>query len=226
MPNSAAFLAKVAEKPKWMTAQEKAKTFAGPGGWYMKNGNPAAAPELIETIPGLSSMIDYDSAGVLTAAATVMTISDFSFARRSRRGFNLIVSFQEQIKNTSGSPLDFQLNFDPGSIVLDSNGAADGNWNPLTPALASVADDETFGRLVFQLPLLTEAPSQMMIKLSGPTPPITFPVVPPQPWDPATYGGTEFFVDTEGNVMLTLNQDLLITDPASGATGAELTIVG
>ena len=218
MPNSATFLAKVAEKPKWMTAQEKAKTFAGPGGWYMKNGNPAAAPELIETIPGLSSVIDFDSAGVLLASAAEMIVSDFSFARRSRRGgFNLVIGLQEQLKNNSGGGLDFQLSFDPASSVLDTAGNPDANWTG-APVVASVADGETFGRLVFQLPLLTGSPSQMMIKLlTVPNPPLEI-IGQAQPWN-------ALLADAEGNYITTLTQTLLITDPGNGTTGAELIIV-
>lgn len=217
MPNSAAFLAKVAEKPKWMTAQEKAKTFAGPGGWYMKNGNPAAAPELIETIPGLSSIIDFDSAGAPLANVVEMIVADFSFTRRSRRGFNLVVGLQEQLTNTSGGGLDFQLSFDPASSVLDASGNPDANWTG-APVVASVADGETFGRLVFQLPLLTEPPSQMMVKLlTTPNPPLEI-LGQPQPW-------TGLLADAEGNDITTLTQTLLITDPGSGTTGAELIIV-
>ena len=47
MAYSQAFLDKVAKKPEYLTEREKAKVFAGPGGWYMKNGNPDAAPELL-----------------------------------------------------------------------------------------------------------------------------------------------------------------------------------
>ena len=206
MPNSATFLAKVAEKPKWMSAQEQAKTFAGPGGWYMKNGNPAAAPELIETIPGLSNIIDFDSAGNLVADVGTIKTKPATLVRRSRRGFNVVIGLEEQFKNDKVNNVQFVLALASGAATT-----TDGNPMPnFSPGGGSIvyelAAGDTTGRLLFQLPLLDEAPATLTLTFPAPAMLVVEATVGPiGVQTPTAITGLTGFVDSENRALDTLD---------------------
>ena len=115
MAYSADFLAKIAEKPDWLTPSEKARTFATLRGWEYRpaqfTGERYAnhQTELLVAIPGLSKILDLDTAGVTQAAAFVINKTDVGFTRRSRRRYSLNVAFQEAIYLGVGIDVNFRL---------------------------------------------------------------------------------------------------------------------
>jgi len=201
MAYSQAFLDKVALKPEYLTEREKAKVFAGPGGWYMKNGNPDAAPELLMTVPGLSQIIDVGTDGTtLLANATEMRAINVGSSRRTRRNFSIYVGLAEEL--TAIAPLLFTLNI-ASATVTNSDGAPDANYSGANLTTV-VASGEKVGRIRFDFPTLANTAATFNVDLITP--------------NALTVNTVNKLQDTEGNVMLTSDSALI--------DGQTVTVVG
>ena len=88
MAYTANFLTEIAKKPKHLSPNEKARVFAGKGGWYLKDLSTGNAPELIVTIPGLSDILDRGTDGSQLADSVKKQLmvqpTDVGFNRRSQ----------------------------------------------------------------------------------------------------------------------------------------------
>lgn len=201
MAYSQAFLDKVTKKPEYLTEREKAKVFAGPGGWYMKNGNPDAAPELLMTVPGLSQIIDVGTDGTtLLANATEMRAINVGSSRRTRRNFSIYVGLAEEL--TATAPLLFTLNI-ASATVTNSDGVADANYSGANLTTV-VASGEKIGRIRFDFPTLANTATTFDVDLITP--------------NAFTVNTVNQLRDTEGNAMLTSNSALI--------DGQTVTVVG
>ena len=192
MAYSQAFLDKVSKKPEYLTEREKAKVFAGPGGWYTKNGNPNAAPELLFTIPGLSQIIDVGTDGTtLLANATEMRAVNIGSSRRSRKNFSINVGLAEEL--TATASLLFTLNI-ASATVQNSDGVADANYSGVN--LTTVVNAGTkLGRVRFDFPTLANTAATFSVDLVTP--------------NSFTVNTIAKLTDSEGNIMATANSALI-----------------
>lgn len=192
MAYSQAFLDKVSKKPEYLTEREKAKVFAGPGGWYTKNGNPIAAPELLVTIPGLSQIIDVGTDGITPLAnVTEMRAVNIGSSRRSRKNFSINVGLAEEL--TATASLLFTLNI-ASATVQNSDGVADANYSGVN--LTTVVNAGTkLGRVRFDFPTLANTAATFSVDLVTP--------------NSFTVNTIAKLTDSEGNIMATANSALI-----------------
>jgi hypothetical protein len=182
MAYSAEFLAKIAEKPDWLTPSEKARTFATLRGWEYRpaqfTGERYAnhKTELLVAIPGLSKILDLDTAGVAQLAKFIINKTDIGFTRRSRRRYSLNVGFQEAIYLGVGVDINFRLhtNFTT-ALAKDGSPLQDTGSNAVTgiPYLdlnvanpASATELLRVGSLTFDIPTFSADPGELKVTIT------------------------------------------------------------
>mgnify|MGYP001212275003 CR=1 FL=1 len=179
MAYTAEFLAAVAEKPKHLSPNDKARVFAGKGGWYLRDLTTGNAPELIMSIPGLSDILDRGTDGNQLADSVKKQLmvqpTDVGFNRRSRRRYSIIVGLHEQIKAV-GADVVLELDINGtstagGKVGTTAQNVAGGDIKSQltvgTKLECTIADGATVGKLEFPLPLLTVDPGKLIIQLAA-----------------------------------------------------------
>ena len=187
MAYSAQFMAKIAEKPQHLTPSEKSRCFATMRGWELRSPQhdneryKNMKTELIHAIPGLSMILDLDSAGgetladraaTIDTATYMMNITDVGFNRRSRRRYSITVSLPERIFLIAQSPTPADVEFHLRGLVWDAEDTA---GNPLTGLPATIpleitgktTDQTEIGRLVFDIPTFNADPGKVHVTIGG-----------------------------------------------------------
>jgi len=182
MAYSAAFLEKLAQKPDWLTPSQKARTFATMRGWEYRSPQHEnerysnMETELILAIPGLSEILDVNTAGTVTPVKFYLQRSSLGFTRRSRRRYSINVSFPEV------------LYFDQGTGLTDVSFRISYTWvhktdtqgNPLTKTdstalptdiSVSIAHSPTevtkVGQVTFDLPTFNADPGEVAVQITN-----------------------------------------------------------
>ena len=179
MAYTANFLTEIAKKPQHLSPNDKARVFAGKGGWYLKDLSTGNAPELIVTIPGLSDILDRGTDGNPLADSVKKQLmvqpTDVGFNRRSRRRYSIIVGLHEQVKAV-GADVVLELDINGTSTAGDKVGTTAQNvagadiksqLSVGTKLECTIADGATVGKLEFPLPLLTVDPGKLIIQLAA-----------------------------------------------------------
>ena len=181
MAYTANFLTEIAKKPKHLSPNEKARVFAGKGGWYLKDLSTGNAPELIVTIPGLSDILDRDTNNAVKAASVVNQLvvlpTDVGFNRRSRRRYSIIIGLHEQVTNThTSNPVTLELDIDGsstagGKVGTTAQNVAGGDIKSQltvgTKLECVIPSKATVGKLEFPLPILSVDPGKLIIQLAA-----------------------------------------------------------
>lgn len=179
MAYSAEFIAKISQKPQYLTPSEKARTFATMRGWEYRH--PQAdnekfkdmPSELIVAIPGLSMLLDvkttdtsFQTISTGNPDPVVLTRDSAGFTRRSRRRYSINVSFPEQIFLISGGSVNFRLDVQYVT-QLSTAGATLGLTDGviLTPITNTSTEKLAIGRVQFDIPTFSADPEHLDVKI-------------------------------------------------------------
>lgn len=171
-----ATIAKFATKPEWLSPNDKAKVYATKEGWVYKDATPGAKPELLVTIPGLSDILDRNTSGALDTSKVYELLvppTDVGFVRKSARRYAINVGLHESVIAKNGA-VTFTLRINGAGA--DATAAQDTAGNNIvadlsvgTPLTTTIAHDPNgqspFGKVQFDLPVLSANPSLLRIKL-------------------------------------------------------------
>lgn len=182
MAYSAAFLEKLAQKPDWLTPSQKARTFATMRGWEYRSPQhenerySTMETEVILAIPGLSQMLDLDTAGATTPIEFYLLRSSLGFTRRSRRRYSINVSFPEALyfdKGTGLTDVSFQLSYTwvhRNDIQGNQLTKTDSSALP-TDISVSIPHDpnevKKIGQVTFDLPTFNADPGEVALQITS-----------------------------------------------------------
>lgn len=182
MAYSAAFLEKLAQKPDWLTPSQKARTFATMRGWEYRSPQhenerySTMETEVILAIPGLSQMLDLDTAGTATPVEFYLQRSSLGFTRRSRRRYSINLSLPEALYFDQGTGLtDVSFHISYTWVHRDDT---QGNQLTRTDSTAlptditvSIAHDPNqvlkVGQVTFDLPTFNADPGEVAVQITN-----------------------------------------------------------
>lgn len=187
MAYSAAFMAKIAQKPSHLTPSEASRVFATMRGWEYRSPQHEneryqnMVTEVIETCPGLSLILDVNAGETIADRdniniANPMVFGPVGFTRRSRRRYSITIGLSERLfiaQRTPAINIDFHIdNLTWNALDANGNTLMDNQSVPQPlPTIRSLQIDGSttarteVGRLVFDLPTLGADPETFHVTI-------------------------------------------------------------